>query len=52
MRGGGEEEKGKEGGKEQRQRAAVGATPFLELPVEGWQAYRNGGGGGDQQEAS
>ncbi len=46
VRGDGKEEKGKEGGKELRQHAAVGATPFLELPVEGWRAYRNGGRGG------
>lgn len=46
VRGGGKEEKGKEGGKEPRQRAVVGATPFLELPAEGWRAYRNGGRGG------
>lgn len=50
---GGEGEKGKEDGKKPWQRAAVGATPFLELPAEGWRAYSNGGwGGGDQQEAS
>lgn len=55
VRGGGKEEKGKEGGKELRQHAAVGAAPFLELPAEGWRAYRNGGcgaGEGGQQEAS
>lgn len=46
VRGGGKEEKGKDGGKELRQRAGVGATPFLELPAEGWRAYRNGGRGG------
>lgn len=36
VRGGGKEEKGKEGGKELRQHAAVGAAPFLELPAEGY----------------
>lgn len=44
VRGGGKEEKGKEGGKEPRQR--WGLAPFLELPAEGWRAYRNGGRGG------
>lgn len=43
MRGGGKEEKRKKGGKESRQQTVVGATPFLELPAEGWRAYRNDG---------
>lgn len=51
VRGGGKEEKEKKGGKEPRQHAVVGVTPFLELPAEGWRAYRNGGGE-HQQEAS
>lgn len=46
----GKKRKGKEGGKEL---AVVGATLVLELPAEGWRAYRNGGRGWrDQQEAS
>lgn len=40
---GGKEEKGKEGGKEPQR---WGLPPFLELPAEGWRAYRNGGRGG------
>lgn len=32
-------------GRREGAEAVVGATPFLELPAEGWRAYRNGGGG-------
>ena len=44
VRGGGKEQEARRAGRNRGSTQRWGLPPSLELPAEGWRAYRNGGG--------